>query len=47
VGFGIHAEAGEEVVQFLPHLGEAASERLYLGLGGGVELAQSVLLEAA
>jgi hypothetical protein len=37
VGLGIHAEASEEVIKLLPHLGVAASLRLYLGLGGGVE----------
>jgi hypothetical protein len=36
---GIHAEAGEEVVEFLPHLGVAARKRFYLGLGGGVKFA--------
>jgi hypothetical protein len=47
VGFGIYAEAGEQFVQLLPHLGVAASQGFYLGPRGGVEFTQSILLEAA
>jgi len=45
--FGVYAEASEQLVELLAHLGVTGGPVFYLSPGSRVELAERVLLEAA